>query len=230
MFTHSRISLLLLTTLFFLAAGCASSDITREGKKLHIGFQAGINKGGITENTVMADITDAGPDAFTGATRRGMNVGARASVPLGAISLETGIDYMYNGQTFSWNDPVNGYWGTRNFGTHQLMWPFTLNFSLLRRQHPQGIIQLKLGHLLQYNMLNLHNQQGLLPNYTFNSWSNGLTFGIAVIPFTLGNGARLGVFTEVYRGSQIYKDHYNRPEFETPGSSFAKFGVIYQIN
>jgi hypothetical protein len=78
-------------------------------------------------------------------------------------------------------------------------------------------------------MVSMKNESGNLPDYTINKWSNGFVFGIASTPFQLPNGARAGLFVEAYRGGQIFEDPYNLSSFEMPGSSFAKFGIIYKF-
>jgi hypothetical protein len=212
--------------------GCISKKSLNDDDKrnpFNFSFQAGINKGGMVENTDMGLVQGAGIDAFSGATRTGFNAGARVSYPIKRLAIETGLDYMNNGQTFTWNDPVNGYIGSRGFSTHQLLIPTTLNLGLFRQTHPDGLLTLKLGHMMQYNMISVNSEKGNIPEYSINRWSNGLTLGIASTPFRLKNGARAGLFLEVYRGSRIYEDHYNQPSFEIPGSSCFKFGILYKL-
>jgi hypothetical protein len=226
-------NLLRATILLVFCGACstpkATTDVERTNKFTY-SLQAGFNKGGMTENTNMADIPGAGIDAFSGATRSGFNAGARVSYPIKSFALEAGLDFMNNGQTFTWNDPISGYAGSRDFSTNQLMIPTTINIGVFKKSYKDGLVQFKLGHLLQYNLVSVKNESGLLPDYAIKKWSNGFTFGIATTPFQLSNGARLGLFLEAYRGSQIFEDQYNLSSFEMPGSSFAKFGVIYKFN
>jgi hypothetical protein len=224
-----------LFTVLIVSMFCGACSTTKtttdvgQLSKFNYSLQAGYNKGGMTENTNMADIEGAGIDAFSGATRSGFNLGARIAYPLRSIALEAGLDFMNNGQTFTWNDPASGYIGTRNFSTNQILIPTTINFGLFNRKQRNGLIQIKLGHLLQYNMVSMRNESGNLPNYTINKWSNGLVFGIASTPFQLHNGARAGLFIEAYRGGQVFEDPYNLSSFEIPGSSFVKIGIVYQF-
>lgn len=230
--TFQPFSLIVIVFTVLLMGGCVSPHGAVESKKQkHITYrlQAGINKGGMTENTSMEVVPGAGPDAFSGATRMGVNAGARAALPLNRFSVETGLDYMLNFQSFTWSDPVNNFSGSRDFAVNQFMWPLTLNLHLFRKNHPEGLIQLKIGHVLQYNGISIRKENGNLPDFSLSKFSNGATLGITYMPFKLGNGARMGIFTELYRGNQIYEDHYNQVEFETPGSSFYKFGIVYQL-
>jgi hypothetical protein len=192
-------------------------------------FQAGTNKGGITENTQMEDIPGADIDAFSGATRRGYNAGVRAAVPLKHVAFESGLEFMTNSQTFTWADDVNGFNGAHDLRVNQLMLPATLNFMLFRRHRYDGLMQVKIGHLLQYNMVSPSDLRGNIPEYRILKWSNGLVFNITFTPLRLGNGNHAGVFFEGYRGTLIYEDAYNRPEFAMPGSSYVRFGVVYRM-
>ncbi len=213
-----------------LLGGCKTSMQTLDNSAksgIRYSVQLASGKGGIVENTHMEDIEGAGLDAFTGATRHGVSAGARAALPVGKHFLEAGLDYMYSDQTFTFSDAQNQYTGTRRLGLHQIMLPTTFSVSLFRKNHPNGLFQLKAGHLLQFNNVMLMNESGSLPAYDHYRWSNGFLFGLHLAPVMLSNGSQLGFFIEGYRGSQIYEDHYNQKEFEMPGSAFSRVGVIY---
>lgn len=215
-----------------ILGGCFSQSISEKDEnpaRFRYSVQLGTNKGGITENTNMADLPGTEIDAFSGATRTGFNVAGRVSYPFRRVSFETGLDYMYNQQTFTWNDPALNFAGTQQFSTHQLILPTTLNLGFFRKNDSRGLIRLKAGHVLQYNMVIAGKKTGATPNYSLNPFSNGLTFGISVMPLKLSNGSRMGLFMEGYRGSQIYIDPYNSKDFEMPGSSFMKIGIIYEL-
>ncbi|MGM0376085.1 MAG: hypothetical protein ACQEQ0_04880 [Bacteroidota bacterium] len=192
-------------------------------------IQAGTNKGGITENTDIVNEPGTHVDAFSGATQRGFNLGAKVAVPIKTNAVESGIDFMYNGQTFTYNDPEYGFHGERDLKLTQLMMPLTWNFGIIA--HPQygRQLELKLGPILQYNILNTSDSGHHLPEYELNKFSAGFSVGLAATPLTFDNGSKLGVYIEGYRGSQIYEDFYNQSGFEEPGSSFAKFGIVYQF-
>jgi hypothetical protein len=223
-------SILLFTTVAVcaIAVSCRSSHQTVQSRPVW-SIQAGLNKGGIVENTNMNDIADAAIDAFSGATRTGFNAGVSGTLPLKAIALETGLGFMQNHQSFSWADETKGFMGSHDLRVNQLMLPTTVNFMFFRKQQPDGMMQVKLGHLLQHNLVSANNLQGTIPEYSISKWSNGLVLGITLTPFRLRNGSRAGFFAEAYRGTQIYEDAYNLPEFEVPGSSFVKYGLIYRI-
>jgi hypothetical protein len=115
--------LITLTILSIMMGSCISQNISGEKKspsKFNLSFQAGANKGGMVENTNMEEIPGVTVDAFSGATRAGFNVGTRVSYPIGKIRLETGIDFMQNSQTFTYNDALNHNIGKRDFATNQL--------------------------------------------------------------------------------------------------------------
>lgn len=58
---------------------------------------------------------------------------------------------------------------------------------------------------------------------------SGATLGFSTTPFRFYNGTKLGLFVDGYFGTRAYEDFYNRAEFEIPGTSFIKYGIIYQF-
>jgi hypothetical protein len=217
-------------SVFFLI-GCASQQAIQDDKKWSpiYRIQAGTNKGGIVENTDLTLIDHAGADAFTGATRRGVNASGKVMLPLKRNFVETGIDLMYNSQTFTYNDAANGFTGERRLGVTQFMIPLTYSIGLFRENHPGGLFQVKFGYSAQFNQFTISDGHGNMPEYNTSSFSNGATIGFSTTPFRFNNGARLGLFLDGYRGTRAYEDFYNRPEFEMPGTSFIKYGIIYQF-
>jgi hypothetical protein len=214
-------------------AGCAgmqNASQTEQMTKPYFSVQAGLNKGGIVENTDLDLINGAGIDAFTGATDTGFSAGVRAAMPAGRNAVESGLDVMLNRQELLYNDSFNGYTGKRSIGTSQLMVPLTWNLMMFRGKHPGGLINLKIGGVVQFNHLNVNVDHGSeLPGYTVNRVSGGATIGIMTFPWRLDSGARVGIYLDGYRGSRIYEDFYNRPEFEVPGSSYGRIGIIYEF-
>jgi hypothetical protein len=108
------------------------------------------------------------------------------------------------------------------------MLPITYNFGLFNKLIPKAELQIKVGFLGQVNFISAKGT-GILPDYSVIPFSAGPTFGISVLPLSFNNGNKLGIYFDIYRGSQIYKDFYNQSSFEMPGSSFAKFGLKYQF-
>lgn len=211
-----------------ILTGC---NISKQGDALHPYYrvQAGLNKGGITENTDLTKTTDIQPDAFSGATKTGLNASGHVVLPLKRNAIESGIDYMYNSQTFTLNDATNGYNGTRKIGTSQFMVPLTYNVGFFKKNNLLGSLQVKIGYLMQFNMFSVTNNGSSLTDYSTKGFSSGITAGISATPFKFENGNRLGFYFDGYRGSKIYDDFYNRSIYEMPGSSFMKFGIIYQF-
>lgn len=226
---YYKLPLAILTIL--VIGSCTATD--KAQRKLKFSVQAGINQGGITENTDLTIVPDAEPtpeatiDAYSGATHMGANVGMHVNKPLKYGEIESGLDYMYNSQTFTYADQGNMYIGSRDLSVHQLMIPLTYNFELFEKALPNAGIQLKIGYLGQLNFVN-SNGVGILPSYSINRFSNGGIFGISAYPFRFANGSKLGFYVDAYRGTQIYKDFYNQDSFEMPGSSFVKGGIRYQ--
>ncbi len=210
---------------------CSTQTVTTENSdwKPTYRVQLGTNKGGIVENTDLTVIPNTQVDAYSGATSKGVNASAKVILPLKRNAIETGVDFMYNGQTFSYNDSENGFNGERNLGVSQLMVPITYSIGFFKSKHSEGLFQIKLGYVAQFNYVNVSNTEGNLPTYTTKVFSNGATFGISSTPFKLKNGSKLGFYLDSYRGSQIYEDFYNRTDFEMPGTAFVKYGIIYQF-
>ena len=215
----------------FLLNGCANQQGIQENKKWSPVYrlQVGANKGGIVENTDMTVVDNAGIDAFTGATRRGIHTSGKVLIPVKINFVETGIDLMYNSQTFTYNDAANNFMGERKLGVTQFMLPLTYSVGILRQNNPEGLFQIKFGFAAQLNLFSVTDGIGNMPGYNTKYFSNGATLGLSAIPFRMNNGAKLGFFLDGYRGTRIYEDFYNRPEFEIPGTAFLKFGIIIQF-
>jgi hypothetical protein len=230
---QTRTITFLFLTLFFIGSCKSPYNASEENSSVRhpeIKIQAGGNTGGMTENTDIANEPGAGVDAFSGATQTGFNLGARIAVPVKNNAVETGIDIMHNRQTFTYNDPEHGFIGKRDLGLTQLMLPLTWNFGIINHPKHGRQLELKFGPVIQYNMLEVSGSGVRLPEYDLKRFSAGFSFGLAATPVVLKNGSRLGFYVEGYRGSQIYEDFYNQSGFEEPGSSFVKFGIIYQFN
>lgn len=200
--------------------------------KTKTSFQVGVNHGGIVENTDMSIIPgvitppEATVDAFTGATQTGFHAGFHVNQTVGKNEIETGLDYMFSHHTFNYIDTGNRYIGVRRIGLSQLILPLTYNFVL----SPKAGLQLKLGLAVQYNLAYESNVTVFnLPDYQIHRISYGPTLGITATPFKFKNGSRLGIYADIYRGSQIYEDFYNQSGFEMPGSGYLKAGIRYQF-
>ena len=216
---------------FMTISACTATDKTQREFKFSV--KAGLNKGGITENTDLTIVQNAEPvggkpDAYSGATSMGGNIGVHVNKPLVYGEIESGLDYMYNHQTFTYTDQGNMYIGSRNLSVNQFMIPLTYNFELLKKVLPSAEFQFKLGYMGQINFVSV-NGTGILPKYSINRWSNGAVFGISAYPFKFANGSKLGFYVDAYRGTRIYKDFYNQDSFKMPGSSFVKVGIRYQF-
>lgn len=211
--------------------GCSTTTRTTEKSEWKSTYrvQLGTNKGGIVENTDLTVISNTEVDAFSGATSKGLNASGKVILPLKRNAVETGVDFMYNHQTFTYNDSENSFLGERNIDVSQLMIPATYSFGFFRKNNPEGIFQLKVGLVAQLNFFSISDGNGNFPEYSTKTFSSGATFGFSTTPVKLRNGSKLGFYIDAYRGSQAYEDFYNRTEFEMPGTAFVKYGVIYQF-
>ncbi|MFZ4401392.1 MAG: hypothetical protein ACOYO1_15260 [Bacteroidales bacterium] len=216
--------------LFCLIFSCSTVEKISTEKKTTVSLQIGSNMGGITENTDMRVVpgvkvpAESNVDAFTGATHPGFNAGVHINYRLKKNQVETGLDYMYNFQNLNYIDVGNKYIGLRELHVSQFMVPVTYNFVFQKAR-----LQLKVGLLSQFNLVSVKGY-GFLPDYSVIPFSAGPTFGVSFLPFHFHNADKLGIYCDIYRGSQIYKDFYNQSEFEIPGSSFIKFGFKYQLH
>ncbi|HQN94252.1 MAG TPA: hypothetical protein PLQ09_09030 [Prolixibacteraceae bacterium] len=220
----------LFATLIALS-GCASSQKATEAyqnRKVKFGVEAGANHGGIVENRDLQQIENMPVDGFTGATKIGFHAGGHATIPLGRNDIQAGINYMFSPQTFTYNDAVHGYNGTRTVSLSQLSIPLTYNINLFKRWLAPGTVAVKLGGVLQYNLPKVSNS-GTVTEYSMNKFSGGAQFGISALPFRFKNGSRLGTSFDFYKGSQIFEDFYNKKEYQMPTSSYMKLSIIYQF-
>jgi hypothetical protein len=223
-----RILLLFCIILF----SCNAPTNTGVSKRTRISVQAGINQGGIVENTDFSIVpspsssTEATVDAFTGATQTGFNGGVHVNHALSRNQVETGLDYMFNHHTFNYIDEENHFVGVRRIGLSQIMLPLTYNFEIIRKID----LQFKFGLAAQYNLINVNDVTVFnLPDYKIHRLSVGPTFGISAFPVRFASGSKLGLYFDMYRGSQIYEDYFNQTSFEIPGSSYVKCGFMYQF-
>ena len=216
-----------ITVLIFIVVTISCSTA-----KQKISFQSGVNQGGIVENTDMGVVSgvstpaEATVDAFTGATQTGFNAGVHLNQPVGKNELETGLDYMYNHHTFNYIDIGNRFIGVRRIGLSQIIVPLTYNFVV----NSNIDLQLKFGLAVQYNLVNVKDVTVFsLPEYNIHRFSAGPTVGVSAFPVHFSNGNKLGLYFDMYRGSQIYEDYYNQTTFEMPGSAYMKCGLKYQF-
>lgn len=221
----------LITILMMIFSGCKITKNASETAKPVFNIHTGLNTGGITENTDIIKTNGVAVDAFTGATnssKTGFNLGASVSLPVLRNSVETGIDLMFNNQAFTYKDNINNYYGYRKIDITQIMLPLTYNFGFFKKNNPMGAFQLKIGGVVQYNILNI-TDDGVLPTYNYNHFSAGATIGFKLIPVKFNNHNNLGFYLDGYRGGQIYKDLYNQSGFEIPGSSYMKAGILFEF-
>ncbi|MFW5656474.1 MAG: outer membrane beta-barrel protein [Bacteroidota bacterium] len=229
--------------MLILCSGCIIQNQKKaQERKPQVKISVGVHNGGVIENTDLTVVEDVSldastgatngtePDAYTGATKVGANAGAHVTVPAGQHDFETGIDYLYSSQQFTYNDNINNFTGNRDLNLHQLVVPLTYNLSFFRKKDPYGTFTVKLGYLLQCNLLDVSDHALTLPEYSINRWSHGPVVGFNLTPFQFDDGARFGFSFDIYRGSAIYHDYYNQKDFEMPGSGFMKFGVVYHFS
>lgn len=215
--------------LFPIILMMACSPINSGQKNIRFLINAGINSGGITENTdlILINITEA--DAISGATDVGYHFGGHCQVPLKNNALQAGVEFMHNEQIMHFNNSLFPQQSVRNFNVNQWMLPLSYIFVVGGSHKTGGYLQIKAGPVLQYNIVSIKDNQPYLPSYSINALSGGLHFGIQSNIFNFSNGISLGLSVDAYRGSRIYTDIFNPVTIDTPGSSYLKGGIIITI-
>lgn len=202
-------------------------------KKLAFSLQLGLNSGGIGTNKDLNGIPnvrvpdEATTEAFTGAIQAGYHAGVRVGRPLPSGDvLATGLEVMVNQQEFDYMDAGNFYIGVRRLRVTQWMLPLTYHLSI----DPSHLF-LKAGILLQYNRVTVRDYFYLTgaPDYTVHPLSFGPTLGIAYVPFSFSNGDGLGFYCDLYTGTRVYEDLYNKLGPLDMGSYFLSVGVSYHV-
>lgn len=215
----------------FALSGCTNSRKATEAyqdRKVRFSVEAGANHGGIVENRDLKLVDNMSVDGFTGATKIGFHVGGHATIPIKKNDFQTGLVYMFSPQKLMYNDEVNSYNGTRTISLSQLSVPLTYSINLFKSRLAPGTVALKFGAILQYNFPEV-SDMGTLTEYKIYRVSGGAVLGISALPFSFQNGSRLGASFDLYKGSQIFEDFYNKKEYEMPTSSYMKLSLIYQF-
>lgn len=203
---------------------CAGSKDINETAKLKI--HAGINHGGIIENTDLSLIDNAPVDAYSGATSVGFSAGARYSFPLGKHGIQSGLDVLGNRNSISYSDDMNGYEGSRELFTTQVRIPLQYSFHLIKNDQGNPLIKLNLGLSGGLVFCSEIKSEGTLPEYDVKHFSLGPALGFEIHPLQLNNGSSLGFSFELSRSfQQIYTDFYQQGDM--PGLSYLRVGLIY---
>ncbi len=219
-----------LIILFFVLMGCGSTknSLLKNTDASTVSVLAGVSAGGLVENTSMSGISSSSDiDAITGATNKSYNAGIHYELNLNGHKLETGLDYICFDQTVQYDMPSFSVNGKRAFRFHQLRAPVTYNLGFFRNSQNFPLLVLKAGLSVGYTFSKTITDYGSLPDYKFTDWDYGPTLGVSFYPIQLSQGYRIGVYLDLYRGSQIYEDAYHRAE-GIGGQSFVKFGVVLQ--
>jgi len=193
-----------------------------------ISILAGYSAGGLVENTEMSGIDGVSDiDSISGASKILYNAGIHTEINIKGHSIETGLDYICFDQSVGYKLPSLLVTGNRDFNFHQLRFPITYNFHLLKKAQNYSKLILKGGMSIGYTFSKLVTENGNVPDYTFTNWDYGPTLGVAVYPFLFKQNYRVGFYLDFYRGSQIYDDIYHESE-GMGGHSFMKLGVSVQ--
>jgi len=222
-----ELKLTFLTLLILVAGACSGPNQVKKTSPSLKAYLGG-SHGGIIENTDLSLIPPVEPDAFSGATKVGVQAGLHSEYPLRHISLESGIDGILNSQTFTYRDDLAGFHGTRDFLVSQLRIPMAVNFRFLRKKHEDGLFQVKLGLSPGFCFYSVKDHGQTLPSHEKYLFTLGPLLGTDIIPWHFTNGSSLGISLEAFRSFQKVYDDYYQPG-EEPGLSYLKFGFVYRF-
>jgi len=211
--------LLFFAAIMFFFAGCSASkhNLVETEKNWRISFLAGGSFGGIVENNELVGVDGTSiVDGISGATRKTVTIGIHTEVSVGSHNLETGLDWLNFDQSISYNLPSFSYYGRRDISFHQLSLPLVCNFDLTG----DGKLSFKIGASIGYTISKTVINSGILPSYKFKDFDYGGTIGLTYFPIE-----NIGIFTDIYRGSQIYNDVFHSKK-GMGGQSYVKFGII----
>ncbi len=217
----------ILTLTVYALISCSVSEKTQTETKHDFKFYAGYGKGGIIENTDMTVLENVAPDAFTGATYFGGNIGAHYEITRKRSGIETGFDAFIYNQKFTYNDAANQYFGERKIVSTQIRVPITYNFTILRYKNLDQLLQLKLGLSTAYIFASVNESGASLPDYSLKHFTIGPTFGVVLIPVKFKNQSGLGLSFDVLRSGKVYDDFYQKGDM--PGLSYRNFSILYSF-
>lgn len=203
---------------------CAGSLGLNEQANLKV--HAGVNYGGIIENTDLSAVDNVPVDAYSGATSLGFSMGARYSYPLKKHGIQTGLDLLGNKNAFTYSDDINGYDGSRDLFTTQLRIPLLFSLHLIKDDLGSPLIKLNMGLSGGLVFCSETRAEGNIPSYEVNNFSLGPALGFEIHPLELKNKASLGFSFELSRSFQeTYVDFYQQGDM--PGASYLRLGLIY---
>ena len=220
------------SALLILSCSMTKNSLVREndnsGRHSTISILAGLSSGGLVDNSKMSGIDGVSDiDAITGATKIAYNAGMHIVINLKGHYIETGIDYINFDQSVEYELPSFTVNGKRDFSFHQFRLPITYNFHLFKNSQNYPRFILKAGFSFGYTFSKSITENGSVPVYKFTNLDYGPTLGVAVYPLQFKESFRLGIYLDLYRGSQIYEDIYHQSE-GMGGHSFMKFGILLQ--
>ena len=190
-----KLSILYIVLLLLAMTSCSFTQRARESKPdPSLRLYGGIQEGGIIENTDLSTIGDISPDAFSGATYAGFHSGIHYEYFTRAFSIETGLDVIGNKQSFIYSDIINNHMGERQLFSTQLRVPLTVNFRLLKRKNPEGIVKFKLGISPGISMIKQLSTEGALPDYSTGTFTLGPAMAIELSPFKINNTYNPGIY------------------------------------
>jgi hypothetical protein len=191
-------------------------------------IEIGVAHGGIVENTDMSLIPAAAPDAFSGATSPGLSASLHYERRVKKNYFVTGIDYMMNNQTFTYNDPANRYSGKRDIRVSQFRIPVQYQVGVFRGSMPEGILKIRAGISAGYTHFKITNSGFLPETVTTYPFSIGPAIGGSITPWRAANGASISITGEMWRSfSPGFSDNYNVGEQN--GMSYGKIGIVFHL-
>lgn len=219
-----------LITLLLLASVSAFGKQSHTDHNPTIALQIGTNRGGINDFTDLCLLDQnrvpihSMEKAFEKGTHSGFNLGIHVNQHIRQNQIEIGLAYMNNAQTYKYTDASDCFIGLRSIDVKQFMVPISYNISMFRLLFPNSDIQLKLGYLWQFNVIDALGT-GSIPDYFINTVSKGGTLGISAYLLKFGHRFKIGVFGDLYRGSHLFSNCFGLSCFPTSSSYFLKSGI-----
>ncbi len=214
-----------------LILALTSCSVTKKTTKPPPSFRinAGIQKGGIIANTDFTTLENTPPDGFTGANSKGIHAAIHYEYFTSFVSFETGLDLLWNKQTFNYSDIGNNYVGVRQLFTTQFRVPLFVNMRFLKGKNPEGMMKFKLGISPGLSMINQLSAEGSLPDYSTSSFSLGPAMAIELSPFRINEKYNPGLYFGLFRSAQaVYNDFYQVGDM--PALSYMTFGITWKLN
>jgi hypothetical protein len=148
-------------------------------------------------------------DAVTSASRWGGNGGIHAEIDLAGHFIETGLDYSYFKNDYTYNNLSGNIDGTRSFTIQGITLPVMYNFHFFNRGNGDPRLILGLGLFGSYFPYHKVGETGSMSSYNLKNWTAGPCLRISYYPLEIEDKYLLGLFLGLSRSiNGFYTDDY----------------------